>query len=140
MDSTQNRLEVVHPDKPLSSQQPASDRPGGPAGGDRPSSPSSAVSRPVPVDVDAPRGDRPEPLRASIPGPRRDLHPGQTHEDFSVMRTLAGVVQTAALACLVIALWNLTGQNTPYDPVFAALGFAGVLQVMALTFYTLDRK
>jgi len=56
------------------------------------------------------------------------------------MRTLAGVVQTAALACLVIALWNLTGKNTPYDPVFAALGFAGVLQVMALTFYTLDRK
>ena len=140
MDSTQNRLETVHPNKPLPSQQPPSDRPDGAVAGARTATPPVPGPRPVPAASDDLCGDRTEHLLESILGQLRDMQRGRAQEDFSVIRTLAGVIQMAVLACLVIALWNLTGRNTSYDPVFAALGFAGVLQVMALAFYTMNRR
>jgi len=55
--------------------------------------------------------------------------------EFSLMRLVAGIVQIFVLFCLLLALWFLLGSRRQDDNVLVALGFAAVLQVMALTFY-----
>ncbi len=61
--------------------------------------------------------------------------------EFSAMRLLAGIVQIIVMFCLLISVWFLMGPAPrQYNPVFIALGFAVVLQLMALTFYVQGRK
>jgi D,D-heptose 1,7-bisphosphate phosphatase len=55
--------------------------------------------------------------------------------EFSLVRLLAGIVQVFVPFCLLLALWFLLGSNRQDNNAFLALGFAAVLQVMALTFY-----
>jgi len=60
--------------------------------------------------------------------------------DFSIMRLLAGIVQIAVLFCLLFSIWFLMSPNRHLDSVVITLGFAMVLQVMALTFYTMQGR
>lgn len=62
--------------------------------------------------------------------------------DFSIMRLLAGLVQIIVLLCLLISVWILMNPTKPdnHNSVFVMLGFACVLQIMALTFYVQSRK
>ncbi len=60
--------------------------------------------------------------------------------EFSVMRLLAGVVQVLVLFCLLITAWFLMSPTRQDNFVFTALGFAIVLQLMALTFYTMHGR
>ena len=140
MDSLQDRPETVQTNKPLSSQQPPSDR--FTPVGVRPSAPPAPAPRPAPAPVvmDDLSEDRTEQLLEGILGQLKDMKQGQAVEEFSVIRALAGIAQASVLACLAIALWKLTEQGTSYEPVFAALGFATVLQVMALTLHAMNRK
>lgn len=55
--------------------------------------------------------------------------------EFSLLRLLAGIVQVFVPFCLLLALWFLMGSDRQDNNVFVALGFAAVLQMMALTFY-----
>lgn len=59
-------------------------------------------------------------------------------QEFSLMRTLAGVAQAMALVCLAGALWKLLTTDSGPEPVKLILGFSGVLQLTALTFYIMD--
>lgn len=61
-------------------------------------------------------------------------------DEFSVMRLLAGVVQVIVLFCLLMTVWFLMSPNRQDNLVFMALGFAIVLQLMALTFYTMHGR
>ncbi|OHB67055.1 MAG: hypothetical protein A2Y77_01545 [Planctomycetes bacterium RBG_13_62_9] len=66
------------------------------------------------------------------------LRRAQKHEmfgEFSLLRMLAGIVQVFVPFCLLLALWFLMGASRQDNNVFVALGFAAVLQLMALTFY-----
>ncbi len=60
--------------------------------------------------------------------------------EFSLIRLLAGIVQVFVPFCLLLALWFLMGSNRQDDYVFTALGFAAVLQMMALTFYLMHSQ
>jgi D-glycero-D-manno-heptose 1,7-bisphosphate phosphatase len=61
--------------------------------------------------------------------------------EFSLMRLLAGAVQVFVPFCLLLAFWFLLGSRRQDNNVFVALGFAAVLQLMALTFYIMhDRR
>ncbi|MEA3226002.1 MAG: HAD family hydrolase [Planctomycetota bacterium] len=60
--------------------------------------------------------------------------------EFSVMRLMAGVVQVIVLFCLLVTVWFLMSPNRQDNLVFIALGFAVVLQLMALTFYTMHGR
>jgi hypothetical protein len=61
--------------------------------------------------------------------------------EFSIMRLLAGIVQVFVLFCLVLAIWFLMSPDRQVTPIFLALGFGTVLQLMALTFYIMqDRR
>ncbi len=114
------------------------------------------VDAPAPQTVD----QEPEPESTEQP-PERVSSPAKTDEllgeilaqlkstqradmfdEFSVMRLMAGVVQVIVLFCLLITVWFLMSPN-PQDkdsPVFTALGFAMVLQLMALTFYMMHGR
>jgi hypothetical protein len=143
MDTPQNKPEISHTNKSIPVGAP-SDRPG-PQAVPFAARPSAApVQTPKasgsPAVVDDLPDDRTEQLLEGILGQLRDMHRPGASEDLSVMRVLAGITQMLALACLVLALWRLTAQHIAYDPVYAALGFAAVLQVMALTFYTMNRR
>ena len=137
MDSSQNKFETVHVNKAHPSTPPLTDRPDTTAGF---KSPPPAAPGPRPAHEEDLGEDRTEQLLDGILGQLRDMQRGQDSEEFSVMRLLAGIAQASAIACLVVGLWKLTAPNVAYEPVLTALGFATVLQVMALTFYDMNRR
>lgn len=59
--------------------------------------------------------------------------------EFSLLRLLAGIVQVFVPFCLLLTLWFLMGPNRQDNNALLALGFGAVLQMMALTFYTMHR-
>jgi D,D-heptose 1,7-bisphosphate phosphatase len=60
--------------------------------------------------------------------------------EFSVMRLMAGIVQTVVLFCLVIAVWLLMSPTRQVESVLISLGFAVVFQIMALTFFRMHSQ
>jgi len=60
--------------------------------------------------------------------------------EFSLLRLLAGIVQVFVPFCLLLAFWFLMGTHRQDNNVFTALGFAAVLQMMALTFYLMQGR
>ncbi|UCE48885.1 MAG: HAD-IIIA family hydrolase [Phycisphaerales bacterium] len=70
----------------------------------------------------------------------KNMQRTQMFHEFSVMRLLAGIVQVLVLFCLLITVWFLMSPTRQNDLVFMALGFAIVLQLMALTFYTMHGR
>jgi hypothetical protein len=65
---------------------------------------------------------------------------GLFDEEFSVLRVAAGIVQVMVLFCLLIAVWFVMSPGGKDGPVFITLGFAAVLQIMALTFYMMRER
>lgn len=64
----------------------------------------------------------------------------ENFSDFSIMRLLAGTVQAIVLFCLLISIWFLTAPDRENSAIFITLGFAAVLQLMALTFYMMQGR
>jgi D-glycero-D-manno-heptose 1,7-bisphosphate phosphatase len=60
--------------------------------------------------------------------------------EFSVTRLIAGIVQVIVLFCLLISVWLLMSPARPSDALMISLGFALVFQVMALTFFIMQRQ
>ncbi len=60
--------------------------------------------------------------------------------EFSIMRLMAGVVQVLVLFCMLVTVWFLMSSDRQGNQVFMALGFAILLQLMALTFYTMHGR
>ena len=88
--------------------------------------------------------DRPGPgqsqLLREILDQLRSMQKAEVFSEFSVMRLLAGVVQVFVLFCLLMALWFLMTPDRQDNNIFMALGFATVLQAMALTFYVMQSR
>lgn len=59
--------------------------------------------------------------------------------EFSICRLIAGVLQGLVFLCLLIGLWFLMNPSKQYNPIFISLGFGVLLQLMALTFYSIQR-
>jgi len=70
----------------------------------------------------------------------RRMQKKEMFAEFSLMRLVAGIVQVFVLFCLLLALWFLLGSRRQDNNVLVALGFAAVLQVMALTFYLMHNR
>ena len=60
--------------------------------------------------------------------------------EFSVMRLMAGIIQVLVMFSLVVTVWLLMSPKRQDNAVFIAIGFAAVLQLMALTFYTMHGR
>ena len=96
-----------------------------------------------PVPFRAPTGGdhaETDQLLTSILEQLRRMQKKEMFGEFSLMRLLAGIVQVFVPFCLLLALWFLTGSRRQDNNVFLALGFAAVLQVMALTFYIMHGR
>ncbi len=85
-------------------------------------------------------GDRTEELLNNILKHLQSMQRTDMFGEFSIMRLMAGIIQILALFCLLLTIWFLMSPNRQDNLVFIALGFAMVLQLMALTFYIIQGK
>ena len=81
-----------------------------------------------------------EQLLHNIHSELKSIQRAGMFSDFSIMRLMAGTIQVVVFFCLLISIWFLLGHNKQNDSVLIALGFALVLQVMALTFYIMQNR
>ncbi len=81
-----------------------------------------------------------ESLLAAILDELRGMQRKDLYGEFSVMRLMAGIVQVLVLFCLVIGVWFLMSPKSREGAVAVSLGLAAVLQLMALTFYTMHGR
>lgn len=84
--------------------------------------------------------DKTEELLSSILVQLKSMQRAEMFGEFSIMRLLAGIVQILVLFCLLVTVWFLMSPDRQDNLVFMALGFAIVLQLMTLTFYTMQGK
>ncbi|MCK4293797.1 MAG: HAD-IIIA family hydrolase [Planctomycetes bacterium] len=81
-----------------------------------------------------------EQLLSSILDQLKSMQRSDMFDEFSIMRFIAGVVQMLVLLCLLITIWLLMSPNRQDTSVLIALGFAVLLQLMSLTFYTMQER
>ena len=86
------------------------------------------------------QGNKTELLLNDIAGQLRRMQRDDMFNEFSIMRLLAGIVQILVLFCLLITIWFMMSPESKNDSVFTSLGFAIVLQLMALTFYIMQGR
>jgi len=58
--------------------------------------------------------------------------------EFAISRLLAGIIQVLVFFCLLVGIWFLLSPTRQLEPVLITLGFAILLQLMALTFYMMQ--
>lgn len=113
-----------------------------------PTSQRQAVEEQVPLQSAAAEINEPEQepgpestewLLARILEQLRSMQRNDMFDEFSITRVLAGVVQVIVLFCLLISIWFLMSPTRQDNGVLISLGFAVVLQVMALTLYIMHR-
>lgn len=84
--------------------------------------------------------DKTEHILSNILDQLKSMHRSNMFSEFSTMRLMAIIVQVIALFCLLASVWFLMSPTRQDNSVFIALGFAIVLQLMALTFYTMQGR
>ena len=57
--------------------------------------------------------------------------------EFSVTRLIAGIAQGLVFLCLLASIWFLMSPTKQFNQVLISIGFAILLQLMALTFYVM---
>jgi D-glycero-D-manno-heptose 1,7-bisphosphate phosphatase len=55
--------------------------------------------------------------------------------EFSITRLIAGIAQGLVFLCLLVSIWFLTSPTKQFNQLLISIGFAILLQLMALTFY-----
>jgi len=84
--------------------------------------------------------DGTEQLLSSILRQLKSMQRADMFGEFSMMKLMAGIVQIVVLCCLLVTIWFLLSPDGQNNAVFVSLGFAMVLQVMALTFYIMHSR
>ena len=85
-------------------------------------------------------GEGTEQLLKGILEQLKNMQRADMYGEFSMMRLMAGIAQIIVLFCLLITIWFLMSPTRQDNAVFIALGFAVVLQLMSLTFYTMQGR
>ncbi len=84
--------------------------------------------------------ERTEQLLSNILEQLKNMQRQEMFSEFSIMRLMAGIVQVIVLFCLLISIWFLMNPTRQQNSVLITLGFALVFQVMALTFYIMQKQ
>ena len=106
---------------------------------EEPLQPQSANPQTPPVEQNI-SGNRTEQLLDCILEQLKSMRRNDMFGEFSIMRLMAGIVQIIVLFCLLISIWFLMSPTRQDNSVLITLGFAVVLQVMALTFYIMHGR
>jgi D-glycero-D-manno-heptose 1,7-bisphosphate phosphatase len=91
------------------------------------------------VDSSTPDGMN-EQLLSSILEQLKIMHRADMFEEFTMIRVIAGIVQVLVFLCLLVSVWLLMNPGRGDNLLFAAIGFAIVFQLMALTFYIMQGR
>lgn len=83
---------------------------------------------------------RSEQLLVSILDQLKSIRRAESFDEFSLTKLIAGVLQVIVLFCILITVWFLMGPASRSNSVMIALGFAVLLQLMALTFYIMQGR
>ena len=106
---------------------------------EKPHQPQSAKPKIAPPKQNI-SGDGTEHLLNRILEQLKGMRRNDMFGEFSIMRLMAGIVQIIVLLCLLISIWLLMSPTRQDNAVLITLGFAMVLQVMALTFYIMHGR
>lgn len=60
------------------------------------------------------------------------------YDDFSLLKVFAGIVQIAVIFCMIISIWFVLDQTKEVSSVHTMIGYAIVLQLMAIAFYIMN--
>jgi len=85
-------------------------------------------------------GHNTENLLSQILVHLKSMERSQMFGEFSAMRLVAWILQGIVFLCLLMGIWLLLDPNRPANAILVPLGFAVVLQLMALTFYTIQGR
>ena len=107
---------------------------------EEPSEPELTEPQTGPAEQEIP-ADKTAELLGAILGQLKSMQRANMFSsEFSITRLMAGVVQIAVLSCLLVTIWFLMSPTRQDNSVLIALGFAAVLQMMALTLYIMQGR
>ena len=95
--------------------------------------------RKIPVNSSTSEGMN-EQLLSNILEQLKIMHRAGMFEEFAMIRVIAGIVQGLVFLCLLISVWLLMNPGRGDNLLLAALGFAVIFQLMALTFYIMQGR
>jgi len=105
---------------------------------------NAVEQQPLASQIGAPQGQidsqTAEQLLGSILDQIKTMRRNEMFEEFSITRMLAGLVQVVVLLCLMMSIFFLMSPTRENNSVYISIGFAAVLQVMALTLYLMERR
>ena len=84
--------------------------------------------------------NRSEQLLTNILDQLKNMQRAQIFDEFSLTKLIAGALQVIVLFCILITVWFLMGPTSRSNSAMLALGFAILLQLMALTFYIMQGR
>jgi D-glycero-D-manno-heptose 1,7-bisphosphate phosphatase len=95
-----------------------------------------------PKTVPAPSAEdsRTEKLLQELLSHLRSVHRSRQYEDFTISKVAAAAAQVLAIACLVVSLWPFIDSTRSSDWTGIMLGYAAVLQLMAMAFYMMRER
>jgi len=99
---------------------------------------STAKAEAAPVEQN-PAGGL-EQLLISILDQLKSMQRAEFFNEFSLTKLVAGVLQVIVLFCILITVWFLMSPTSRGNSVMITLGFAVLLQLMALTFYIMQGR
>jgi D-glycero-D-manno-heptose 1,7-bisphosphate phosphatase len=100
--------------------------------------PAESIVKPSIEDNSEPQS--PELLLDNILHELKSLRKTESYREFSIIRLLAGLLQVVVFFCLLISVWLTMEPARKFDLILITLGFATVLQLMALTFYLMQNR
>ncbi len=106
---------------------------------EEPRQPQSAEPETIPAEQNI-SANRTEQLLDCILEQLKGMRRNDMFGEFSIMRLMASIVQIIVLLCLLISIWFLMSPTRQDNAVLITLGFAVVLQVMALTLYIMHGR
>jgi len=107
---------------------------------EEPPEPELTEPQPVPAEQETPT-DKTIQLLEAILGQLKKMQRAEMFVgEFSITRLMAGIVQIVVLFCLLVTIWFLMSPTRQDNSVLIALGFATVLQMMALTLYIMQGR
>jgi D-glycero-D-manno-heptose 1,7-bisphosphate phosphatase len=98
--------------------------------------PASEAAKPVePAAQLSEKQETTEQLLKGILDQLKMTHRHNMFGEFSITRLVAGIAQGLVFLCLLVSVWFLTSPTKQFNQVLISIGFAILLQLMALTFY-----
>lgn len=114
--------------------------------GPKPSGFESDVPKPAAAhhktraEVDQPDTDKTHRVIEEILRQLKNTRRTDMFDEFSATKLLAGLVQVLVFFCLLISLWFLLDHTRDITYVYTTLGYAMVLQLMAIAFFLMRNR